>query len=248
MGCNLNDKNGGPPAHIAIIMDGNGRWASHRGFPRYAGHREGAETLKRITRYCKNIGIAYLTVYALSTENFSRPADEITGIMRLFRHYVKTFDKDPERGSIRVRFIGNANGLDSDLREGFVRIVKNTENNADAINLTIAINYGGRDEIVRAAQRASKLVENGELRADGIDESLFSSLLDTGGIPDPDLIIRAGAEYRVSNFLLWQAAYSEFWFTDTLWPDFSENDIDEAVKIYRQRQRRFGSLAEDRGG
>ena len=241
--------NGGSdlPAHIAIIMDGNGRWARRRGIPRTLGHREGAETLKRITRYCKNIGIAYLTVYAFSTENWNRPDDEVFGIIRLLRHYIKTFDSDPERDQIRVNFIGDSSKLDPDVRKDFISITERTKNNSDAITLTIAFNYGGRDEIVRAARKAALLAAGGRLDPAELDEAAFAGLLDTCNMPDPDLLIRSGAESRISNFLLWQSAYSELVFTDKLWPDFSENDIDAAVQAYAARQRRFGKLAPDRG-
>ena len=241
------DGDAGLPAHIAIIMDGNGRWARMRGAPRAAGHREGAETLKRITRHCKDIGIRYLTVYALSTENLKRPADEVSGIVRLLRHYIRTFDRDPERDRIRVRFIGDADRLGGDIRREFTSIERRTENNADAINLTIAFNYGGRDEIVRAARKAAELAVNGDLSPESISEGVFASLLDTAGIPDPDLLIRSGAELRISNFLLWQSAYAELWFTDTLWPDFGEKDVDAAIDAYRGRRRRFGSAGPEGG-
>lgn len=243
----MKDGGAGLPAHIAIIMDGNGRWARRRGMPRAAGHREGAETLKKITRYCKNIGIAYLTVYALSTENLNRPADEVSGIIRLLRHYIRTFDRDPERDRIRVRFIGDADRLGDEIKRDFSSIIKRTENNADAINLTIAFNYGGRDEIVRAARKAAALAARGELDPELISEGMFSAMLDTAGLPDPDLLIRSGAELRVSNFLLWQAAYSELWFTDTLWPDFGESDVDAAIEAYRGRKRRFGAAGPEGG-
>ena len=236
------------PAHIAIIMDGNGRWAKRRGMPRTFGHREGSETLKRITRYCKNIGVGYLTVYALSTENRNRPRDEIQGIIRLLRHYIDTFDEDPERDKIRVRFIGNTDMLDEDLKRDFTSIRDRTMNNPDAITLIIAFNYGGRDEILRAVKRAAAMSANGELKPGDLDEEAFAALLDTEGIPDPDLIIRTGAEIRISNFLLWQAAYAEFWFTDTLWPDFGEKDIDAAILAYNARQRRFGKSAPEGAG
>jgi len=243
----VKDGGAGLPAHIAIIMDGNGRWARRRGMPRAAGHREGAETLKKITRYCKNIGIAYLTVYALSTENLNRPADEVSGIIRLLRHYIRTFDRDPERDRIRVRFIGDADRLGDEIKRDFSSIIQRTENNADAINLTIAFNYGGRDEIVRAARKAAALAARGELDPELISEGMFSAMLDTAGLPDPDLLIRSGAELRVSNFLLWQAAYSELWFTDTLWPDFGESDVDAAIEAYRGRKRRFGAAGPEGG-
>jgi len=241
------DNSANVPAHVAIIMDGNGRWAKRRGIPRTLGHREGAETLKRIARYCKNIGIGYLTVYALSTENRNRPADEVQGIIRLLRHYINTFDRDPERDRIRVRFIGDIDGLAEDVRRDFASIAERTRDNPDALTLTIAFNYGGRDEIVRAARKAAGLAAGGKLAPEEIDEGMLTSLLDTDGLPDPDLLIRAGAESRISNFLLWQLAYTELVFTDTLWPDFSERDVDDAIAAFRQRQRRFGAIAPEGG-
>ena len=236
----MSETGGAPPSHIAIIMDGNGRWAKRRGFPRTLGHREGAETLKAITRYCRNIGVENLTVFALSTENWNRPYDEITGIIRLLRHYINTFDSDPERDLIRVRFIGDAGRLDGDVQRDFSSITERTRDNAGAINLTIAFNYGGRDELVRAARKAAALAADGLIKPGDIDEKTFSGMLDTAGLPDPDLLIRTGAESRISNFMLWQAAYAELWFTDVLWPDFVEADIDAAVAFYRSRERRFG--------
>jgi len=236
----MSETGGAPPSHIAIIMDGNGRWAKRRGFPRTLGHREGAETLKAITRYCRNIGVEYLTVFALSTENWNRPYDEITGIIRLLRHYINTFDSDPERDLIRVRFIGDAGRLDGDVQRDFSSITERTRDNAGAINLTIAFNYGGRDELVRAARKAAALAADGLIKPGDIDEKTFSGMLDTADLPDPDLLIRTGAESRISNFMLWQAAYAELWFTDVLWPDFVEADIDAAVAFYRSRERRFG--------
>jgi len=228
-------------------MDGNGRWAVRRGLPRTLGHREGAETLKNIARHCRNIGVEYLTVYALSTENWKRPRDEIRGIIRLLRHYIGTFDKDPERDRIRVRFIGDIGALDENVRRDFASIVERTRDNPDALTLTIAFNYGGRDEIVRAARQAARLAGSGKITPDEIDENMFSGLLDTGGVPDPDLLIRAGAESRISNFLLWQVAYAELWFTDTLWLDFSEKDIDEVIRAYGGRNRRFGTVSPEGG-
>lgn len=231
------------PAHIAIIMDGNGRWAKQRGVPRTFGHRAGAETLKKIARYCKDVGVEYLTVYAFSTENWNRPPEEVTGIARLLRHYISTFDKDPENNKIRVRFIGDIEALDEDVKRDFASICERTKDNRDAITLTIAYNYGGRDEIVRAARKAARMAAEGALSPDALDENAFAGLLDTHGLPEPDLLIRAGAEKRISNFLLWQAAYAELWFTDTLWPDFNEEEVDAAIKWFGGRQRRFGSLS-----
>jgi undecaprenyl diphosphate synthase len=236
------------PRHIAIIMDGNGRWAKARSLPRVLGHKQGAETLKSITRYCKNIGVEYLTVYAFSTENWKRPPDEVSGIMGLLRNYMDTFDHDPESGRIRVRFIGDRSGMEQGILDDFERIEKKSAANTDVINLTIAFNYGGRREIVSAAAEAARKVLSGEILADDIDEKLFSGFLYTSGMPDPDLLIKPGAEVRISNFLLWQLAYAEMWFTDVLWPDFNEKHIDEAIQSFRSRQRRFGGSGEEQGG
>jgi undecaprenyl diphosphate synthase len=241
------DNAGTLPRHIAIIMDGNGRWAKARSLPRVLGHKQGAEVLKNITRYCKNIGVEYLTVYAFSTENWKRPPDEVTGIMGLLKNYMDTFDHDPESGRIRVRFIGDMDGMEQSVLDDFKRIEKKSAGNTDAINLTIAFNYGGRREIVAAAAEAARKVKSGDILADDIDEELFSKLLYTVGMPDPDLLIKPGAEKRISNFLLWQLAYAEMWFTDVLWPDFSEKHIDEAILSFQSRQRRFGGSGEEAG-
>ena len=244
----MGDIGAGIPAHIAIIMDGNGRWAKKRGLPRTLGHREGAETLKRISRYCNNIGISYLTVYAFSTENWKRPAEEVSGIVRLLRHYIGTFDSDPERDRLRIRFIGDIESLEGDIKKDFASITERTKDNMNALTLTIAYNYGGRDEIIRAVKKAAVLAVNGRLESERLSEADFSGMLDTAGLPDPDLIIRSGGESRISNFLLWQSAYSELWFTDTLWPDFNERDIDDAIVAYRGRQRRYGGARPGTGG
>ena len=233
---------GAMPNHVAIIMDGNGRWAQKKALPRTVGHKEGAETLKRITRYCKNIGIRYLTVYAFSTENWKRPQDEVSGILRLLRHYIDTFDSDPENNRIRMRFIGDIEALDEELQNSFRQISERTKDNEDAITLTIAFNYGGRNEIVKAAQKAVLHVKSGELEPEQLTEDRFAGFMSSAGIPYPDLLIRPGGEIRISNFLLWELAYSELWFTDVLWPDFGDIDIDNAVIAYQKRQRRYGGI------
>ncbi|MDR1439900.1 MAG: di-trans,poly-cis-decaprenylcistransferase [Clostridiales bacterium] len=231
------------PRHIAIIMDGNGRWAKRRSIPRTLGHRAGAETLKRITRHCKNIGVKYLTVYAFSTENWKRPKAEVQGIVALLADYMATFDQDPENGKIRVRYIGDISAFGGELAQGLAGIADKTRGNEDAITLTIALNYGGRAEIAAAARKAASLAASGAIDPASLDEAGFGRLLNPDGAPDPDLLIRPGAEMRISNFLLWELAYAELWFTDVLWPDFSERDIDDAVESYGKRQRRFGGIA-----
>ena len=223
------------PRHIAIIMDGNGRWAQRRGLPRTAGHKEGAETFRRIARYCKNIGVEYLTVYAFSTENWKRPAEEVGTIMGLLEKYLLDSVRDMEKEQIRLRFFGDMSALSPRLRELIDRTNAIADTLPGCFQANICLNYGGRDEIVRAARA---LAESGE---EWTEENL-SAHMDSAGVPDPELIIRPGGEYRVSNFLLWQSAYAEFVFSDTLWPDFTEADIDEAVERFRQRDRRFGGV------
>lgn len=223
------------PRHIAIIMDGNGRWAQRRGLPRTAGHKEGAETFRRIARYCKNIGVEYLTVYAFSTENWKRPAEEVGTIMGLLEKYLLDSVRDMEKEQIRLRFFGDMSALSPRLRELIDRTNAIADTLPGCFQANICLNYGGRDEIVRAARA---LAESGE---EWTEENL-SAHMDSVGVPDPELIIRPGGEYRVSNFLLWQSVYAEFVFSDTLWPDFSEADIDEAVERFRQRDRRFGGV------
>lgn len=222
------------PTHIGIIMDGNGRWAKKRGLPRTAGHSSGAKTFQKIARYCNKIGIKYLTVYAFSTENWKRPKDEVDAIMKLLHDYlVDSVNFQDE--NIKVKFLGDLTMLDDELN----RLIKKAEDDskdATGLNLNIALNYGGRDEIVRTVR---KMAERGDNLAE-LSESMLSDNLYTAGMPDADLIIRPSGEYRLSNFLIWQSAYAEYWFTDRLWPDFSEKDIDEAISAYAQRDRRYG--------
>ena len=222
------------PTHIGIIMDGNGRWAKKRGLPRTAGHSSGAKTFQKIARYCNKIGIKYLTVYAFSTENWKRPKDEVDAIMKLLHDYlVDSVNFQDE--NIKVKFLGDMAMLDDELN----RLIKKAEDDskdATGLNLNIALNYGGRDEIVRTVR---KMAERGDNLAE-LTDSMLSDNLYTAGMPDTDLIIRPSGEYRLSNFLIWQSAYAEYWFTDRLWPDFSEKDIDEAISAYAQRDRRYG--------
>ena len=224
------------PRHIAIIMDGNGRWAKNRSLPRSAGHVAGAKTFKDIARYCNKIGLEYLTVYAFSTENWKRPEAEVEGIMNLLRDYLKDAENF-KADNIRLKFIGDLSPLSEDIKE---LIKKDEEESADAtgLRLNIALNYGGRDEIKNAVK---KIVSEG-IPADQIDEDTISSHLYTAGMPDPDFIIRPSGEYRLSNYLIWQSAYAEFWFSDLLWPDFKPKHLEKALEEYNRRNRRFGGI------
>ena len=229
------------PVHIGIIMDGNGRWAKKRGLPRKAGHSAGAKTFRKITRYCSDIGIKYLTVYAFSTENWKRPEDEVRSLMKLFKSYLEEALEDFRDDSIVVKFIGDKAPFDEDLRN---LMLENEESSKDrdGMVLNIAMNYGSRDEIVRAVKNICNDVQSGAFLPENIDEQLISNYLYTSGQPDPDLIIRPSGEYRISNFLLWQSAYTEFVIMNKLWPDFETSDLDEAIKIYSQRNRRYGGV------
>lgn len=229
------------PAHIAIIMDGNGRWASKRGLPRNAGHREGANTLKRVVRICDELGVKYLTVYAFSTENWSRPKDEVDALMSLLLEFLKNADNELAGKNIRIRVIGESDGLTNEIKKEIARITSNTMNNT-GLTLLIALNYGSRTEITNAAARIAREVKRGTLNPEDINEKLFSRYLYTTDIPDPDLVIRPSGEHRISNFLLWQSSYSEFWYSDILWPDFSKKYLIEAITEYQRRNRRFGGL------
>ncbi len=227
------------PVHIAIIMDGNGRWAKKRGLPRSAGHSAGASTFKNIARYCNEIGVKYLTVYAFSTENWKRPKEEIDGIMNLLREYL--IDSANFKGeNIRLTFIGDLSRLEPDILDLIDNAEKDSQD-ATGLQVNIALNYGGRDEIVHAVRRIAENVSQGQLDISDINERMVSDSLYTAGMPDPDLVIRPSGEYRLSNYLVWQTAYAEFWFTDVLWPDFSKKDLDEAIIAFLKRDRRFGN-------
>lgn len=224
------------PTHIAIIMDGNGRWAKKRSLPRTAGHAAGSKNFKDIARYCNRIGLKYLTVYAFSTENWKRPKDEVDNIMKIFREYLEDA-KNFKEENIKVQFIGDRTVLDDDIQ----RLMKEAEEeslDATGLHLNIAINYGGRDEIVHAV----KSIVNKGVPVDNIDEQLISDSLYTAGQPDPDFIIRPSGEYRLSNYLIWQSAYSEYWFSDILWPDFKPKNLDKAIDDFNKRNRRFGGV------
>lgn len=224
------------PRHIAIIMDGNGRWAKRRSLPRTAGHAAGSKTFKTIARYCNKIGIKYLTVYAFSTENWKRPQAEVDNIMNILRDYLKDTDSFKDE-NIKLRFIGDRTPLAEDIKE---LMLKAEADSADAtgLHLNIALNYGGRDEIVHAVRR---IVKEG-IAPDDITEDTISEHLYTAGQPDPDFIIRPSGEYRLSNYLIWQSAYAEYWFSDILWPDFSSKDLEKALDEFSQRNRRFGGV------
>ena len=228
------------PRHIAIILDGNGRWARKRGLPRTAGHAAGSENFRKIATYCKNIGVEYLTVYAFSTENWKRPEDEVKTIMRLLRRYLNEAIDTMERDQIRMKIFGDVNGLAPELQE----LVKKTDEISaryEGFQANICLNYGGRDEIVHAARRYARDLLEGKAEEE-LTEERFGNYLYSAGIPDPDLLIRPGGEQRISNFLLWQCAYAEFYFTDVLWPDFSTDELDKAIAVYQGRDRRFGGV------
>ena len=230
------------PKHIGIIMDGNGRWAKKRGLPRTAGHAAGAETFRSIAYYCRDLGIPYLTVYAFSTENWKRPAEEVSAIMDLLRKYLLEALEKMQKDGFRIRFLGDITALPEELRDLCLETVE-VGNQVDArYQINVCLNYGGRDEIIRAAKAWAKDVAEGRVLAEDLTEEAFSRYLDSRGIPDPDLIIRPSGELRLSNFLPWQGAYSEFYFTDELWPDFDAKVLDKALVSYQSRQRRFGGV------
>lgn len=227
------------PNHVAIILDGNGRWAKSKGMPRNYGHVQGAKTVERICEEAYRMGIQYLTVYAFSTENWNRPKDEVDALMKLLRNYLKTCLKTAEKNRMCVRILGDKTGLDADIRQRIKELEAATKEN-DGLHFQIALNYGGRDEIVRAVRELSHKVKEGELEENQVTEEKISSLLDTRGIPDPDLLIRTCGEQRISNFLLWQLAYTEFYVTTVAWPDFSKDELEKAIEAYNKRDRRYG--------
>ncbi len=228
------------PQHVAVIMDGNGRWAKARGLPRTAGHKKGADALRRMLDNCSKSGIHYLTVYAFSSENWKRPSDEISDLMQLLQHYLHQELEILHEKKVCLRFIGDLSRLDLEIREQIAYAIKLTEKNRD-FHLTIALSYGSRQEIVGAAKKLAKKVLDGSIKFEQIDEELFSGNLDTAGLPELDLLIRTGGEKRLSNFLLWQSAYTEFYFSDTLWPDFDESDLIAALDDFVKRERRYGT-------
>ena len=232
------------PNHIAIILDGNGRWAKSKGLPRNAGHVQGAKTVEVICEEAYKMGVQYLTVYAFSTENWNRPKDEVDALMKLLRNYMKNCLKTAEKNNMCVRVIGDKTGLDRDIQESITRLEEASKDNT-GLHFSIAINYGGRDEIRRAVTRIAEKAAAGEIKSSDITEGYITNMLDTGDYPDPDLLIRTCNEQRISNFLLWQLAYTEFYFTEVPWPDFDKKELEKAIEAYNRRDRRFGALKEE---
>lgn len=232
------------PRHVAIILDGNGRWAKKKGMPRNYGHVQGAKTVEVICEEAYRMGIQYLTVYAFSTENWRRPKDEVDALMKLLRNYMKTCLKTAEKNRMCVRVIGDKTGLAEDIRSRIAELEEATKDN-DGLHFQIALNYGGRDEIRRMVCRLAEKAAAGEIRPEEITEELISDTLDTRGLPEPDLLIRTCNEQRLSNFLLWQLAYTEFYITPVAWPDFNKEELLKAVRAYNQRDRRYGLVEEE---
>lgn len=232
------------PQHVAIILDGNGRWAKSKGMPRNYGHSKGAKNLEVICEDAWKIGIKYLTVYLFSTENWKRSKEEVDGLMRLFRSYTKTCIKTAQKNNMKVRVLGDITALDQDLQESLMNLVETSKNNT-GLNFQIAINYGSRDEIVRAVRRLAQDCVQKNVQIPQITEELFASYLDTAEVPDPDLLIRTSGELRLSNYLMWQLAYSEFYFTDIPWPAFTKEDLWQAIEKYNGRERRYGGVLEE---
>ena len=229
------------PRHVAIILDGNGRWAKKRMLPRNAGHAAGSKNVEKICAAAWNMGIEYVTMYAFSTENWSRPQEEVDALMKLLHSYLKDCIKTSKKNNMQVRVLGDISRLESDLQEKIRELEKVSAQNT-GLHFQVALNYGGRDEITRAIRVLAGDIKKGLLEPGDIDETLFSEYLDTKGIPDPDLMIRTSGEQRLSNYLLWQLAYAEFYFTDVLWPDFDKKELEKAVAFYQSRDRRFGSV------
>lgn len=232
------------PEHIAIILDGNGRWAKSKGMPRNYGHTVGAQNVETVCRAADELGVKYLTLYAFSTENWNRPESEVDALMKLLESYLKNCIKTASKNNMRVRIIGEIGRLSEKFQQKIKDLEKASAMNT-GLNLTIAINYGSRDEMLRAMRHVIKDVRDGKMSENEIDEKVFSSYLDTRELPDPDLLIRTSGEQRLSNYLLWQLAYSEFYFTDVPWPDFDKKELELAIEAYNSRDRRFGGLREE---
>lgn len=234
------------PNHVAIILDGNGRWAKAKGLPRNAGHVQGAKVVEDMCEIAYNMGINYLTVYAFSTENWSRPREEVDALMKLLRNYMVNCKKRANKNNMKVLVIGDKSGLDEDIQEKIADLEQATAGNT-GLHFTIAINYGGRDEITRAVRSLAMQVQDGKLAPQDITAQMINDALDTGDYPDPDLLIRTCGEQRISNFLLWQNAYTEFYFCDCPWPDFNKKELEKAVEAYNRRDRKYGGIKEDKG-
>ena len=231
------------PDHVALILDGNGRWAKKRGLPRTMGHKEGCVTVEKTVEIAARMGIKYLTVYGFSTENWKRSVEEVGALMQLFRYYMVRLLKIAKANNVRVKMIGERSRFDKDIVEGINRLERETKDNT-GLTFVIAVNYGGRDEIVRAARKMAEDVKEGKLDPKDLTEASFASYLDTADMPDPDLLIRTSGELRLSNYLLWQLAYTELYVTDCLWPDFSKEELEKAIIAYNSRDRRFGGVKE----
>lgn len=229
------------PRHVALILDGNGRWAKKRGLPRTMGHKEGCKTVEKTVEIAARMGIEYLTVYGFSTENWKRSAEEVGALMQLFRYYMVRLLKIASANNVRVKMIGDRRRFDPDIIDGIGRLERETKDNT-GLTFVIAVNYGGRDEITRAAAKMALDCQEGRLDASQITESVMASYLDTAGMPDPDLLIRTSGEIRLSNYLLWQLAYTEIYVTDCLWPDFNQEELEKAIAQYNSRERRFGGV------
>lgn len=231
------------PKHIAIILDGNGRWAKSKGMPRNYGHTQGAKNVEIICEEAYKMGVEYLSVYAFSTENWDRPKDEVDALMKLLRNYLKTCLKTADKNNMRVRIIGDKTRLDDDLQEAIAVLEEHTKEHT-GLKFNVALNYGSQDEMLRAMNNIYKDMDEGKIEKKPVDKALFESYLDTKDLPDPDLLIRTSGEQRLSNFLLWQLAYSEFYFADVHWPDFSKEELEKAIESYNSRKRRFGKTDE----
>ena len=232
------------PQHVAIILDGNGRWAKSKGMPRNYGHTVGAKNVETVCQAAHDMGIKYLTLYAFSTENWNRPDNEVNALMKLLESYLKNCIKTADKNNMRVRVIGEVSAFDQDIQESIARLEQYSQK-YDEIYFQIALNYGSRDEIIRGIRKLAQDVADGKVKPEEIDEHVFDNYLDTAGIPDPDLMIRTSGELRLSNFLLWQMAYTEFYFTDVAWPDFNKAELIKAIEKYNQRDRRYGGVKEE---
>jgi undecaprenyl diphosphate synthase len=241
MGDNFDPEGMKIPEHVAIILDGNGRWAKKKLMPRNYGHAQGSKNVEKICEEAYRMGVKYLTVYAFSTENWARPQDEVDALMKLLRSYMKDCLKTSSKNNMKVRIIGDISKLNEDIKTSILELERASAANT-GLNFQVALNYGGRDEIIRGIKKLAIDYKENKISLDDIDENIYKDYLDTKGIPDPDLLIRTSGEQRISNFLLWQLAYTEFYFTDTLWPDFDKAELKKAIEYYNSRNRRFGSV------